>query len=327
MEKRIIDKMISAMKIDKDEKVLINFWGTKEELKDLEDFEEGFAGQNIKVITLRFTDEDIIELMDKYPEGLPDSWFDAISDAKVVVDIMNKPIGLPPEGIEKERMPQFGRILSQMFGFVSKFHKFIQITMPTETNARMLEVPFEEYYERMLAAFDIDYEKLQEECEQKIKELSSPKRIIKTGKDCVLEMDITDRKWYIDAGDGSLPCGEIYIAPVEENTNGTIYFEKLNVDGGEVYKDVVLTVRDGRLVDSNCKEFLAFMNSIEEENANIVSELGIGMNPNVVNGSCTSALDETALGTFHIAFGMNHMFGGKNDCRFHMDFVTTGIIE
>ena len=39
-----------------------------------------------------------------------------------------------------------------------------------------------------------------------------------------------------------------------------------------------------------------------------------------------ATLEEDALGTFHIAFGMNAMFGGKNMCRFHMDFVTEGEI-
>lgn len=72
---------------------------------------------------------------------------------------------------------------------------------------------------------------------------------------------------------------------------------------------------------------MALIQSIPEPGADIVAELGIGMNPNVKMLEEDSSLDEDALGTFHIALGMNIMFGGKNACRFHMDFVTTGEIE
>ncbi len=34
-------------------------------------------------------------------------------------------------------------------------------------------------------------------------------------------------------------------------------------------------------------------------------------------------IDEKALGTYHIGLGMNHLFGGQNNCKFHMDFVFT----
>ena len=42
---------------------------------------------------------------------------------------------------------------------------------------------------------------------------------IRTGHNCVLTLETTGREWYIDAGDGALPCGEIYIAHVEEKMN------------------------------------------------------------------------------------------------------------
>lgn len=74
--------------------------------------------------------------------------------------------------------------------------------MPTPANARMAGITFEEYEKQVIKALDIDYGRLQEECEKKVDEYKNPRRIIKTGKDCVLEMDLTGREWYIDAGDG-----------------------------------------------------------------------------------------------------------------------------
>lgn len=327
MEKRLIINIIRAMRFHKADTVLINFWGTELQLNDLYDFTEGFESENLSYIINDCSDEKLLELMDQYPDGLPETWFEDYKGATAIVDIIDKPIGMPPIGVAKEKLLILGKILSDLFGFMSKHEKMIQITMPSEANAAMAGCDFETYRERMITALDVDYESLNEECERKVSQLRGNKRVIKTGKNCLLTMETTGREWNIDAGEGAFPCGEIYIAPVEEATNGTIFFDKLNLDGEESFENVVLTIKNGHLVDSNCKDVIEFIQSIPEEGADVVAELGIGMNPKVEKVGADATLEEDALGTFHIAFGMNVMFGGKNACRFHMDFVTEGEIE
>lgn len=327
METRIVGKMIKAMKLNKEDVVLLNFWGTDKDMSDYEDFKKGFEKEGITAIGNVLTDERFLELMEKNPEGLADNWSEDFKEVTVVVDLMDKAVGVPPVGMTQQMYPLFGKILSQLFQFMSMHEKLIQITMPTEANAQMAGLDFADYEKRMIAALDVDYDKLQKDCEEKVAQLNNPKRVVKTGEGCVLEMDMTGREWNIDAGDGAFPCGEVYIAPVEEKTNGTIYFEKFLLDDEMDYTDVILTIKGGKLVDANYPEIMEFFSSVGEDGADIVAELGIGMNPNVVNDGTDSSLDEDALGTFHIAFGMNNMFGGNNSCRFHMDFVTTGEIE
>lgn len=326
MESRIISKMVRAMKLTEKDTVLINFWGTKAELNDLHDFMKVFAAEKITCLSNDFSDENILALVKAYPEGLPKSWFAQFGSITAIVDLMDKPIGMPPEQLEKEKFPVFGKILSDLFGFMSKHEKMIQITMPTEKNALVAGCDYETYKSRIMTALDVDYDELAKSCADKIDEFKGNERRIRTGKDCELILDTTGRVWNIDAGEGAFPCGEIYIAPVEEKTNGTIYFDKLVLDGETTFENVILTITDGRLTGSNCNAFMAFMKGVPENGADIVAELGIGMNPNVVKTNEVSELDEDALGTLHIAFGMNIMFGGKNNCRFHIDFVTTGEI-
>lgn len=322
--KRIINKMIKAMKFKKTDIVLINFWGTISQTEDLTDFSEEFALEDISYLTNDCTDEKLLELAASYPNGLPGAWFEAFGDVTAVVDIIDKPIGMPPEGIAKEKLPVFGRILSDLFGFMSRHEKMIQITMPSQANAAMAGCDYAAYKNRIISALDIDYEELRKECVKKISQFEGNIRVIKTGNDCQLTMETTGREWHIDAGEGAFPCGEIYIAVVEEATNGTIFFEKIALNGDEILENVILTIENGHLVDSNRKELMAYFKSIPEEGADIAAELGIGMNPMVEKTVADAALEEDALGTFHIAFGMNAMFGGKNACRFHMDFVTKG---
>ena len=122
-----------------------------------------------------------------------------------------------------------------------------------------------------------------------------------------------------------MPCGEIYIAPVEDQTNGQIFFEKLYLDGDVCY-DVTVTVENGKLISADHKAVSAWLEKLEE-NERIVCELGFGMNPNVKDTCGYTVLDEKMAGTFHVALGENTMFGGKNAAKMHEDLVCTGNFE
>lgn len=319
MEYRIIQKMVVAMEIANDELVLLNFWGGEEETADLELFERAFQELGIHTIA-------VVHSQKSFEEAKNEQWYEQFEKVDAVVDIMNHAPGMPPRGIKEEQLPEFAEHLKKMFGLFSKKEKLIQITMPTDENAGMAEMEPEQFKERTMKALDIDYAELKRSCREKITEMQGTERIIRTGEDCVLRMDTGSREWLIDAGEGAFPCGEIYIAPLEDRTQGEIYFETFAVDDLGVYKNVTLKIEHGRVKDSNCPEFNEFLKQLPE-GGDVVAELGIGMNPNVSGVRGDSSLDENALGTFHIAIGMNHLFGGNNCCPVHFDFVSTGSIE
>ncbi len=204
--------------------------------------------------------------------------------------------------------------------------RFTQIRFPTEENALESGLVPEEYIERMTKAFDVDYEEIQKACLEKLQPLDGIKRVmLHTGEDCVLYFDLSGRSWHIDAGNGDLPCGEIYIAPVEEDTNGSVFFESLYLDGIQ-YRDVNLDIQNGEVYVSSNMEVMQYFDQQPKENR-IVCELGLGMNPNITNLCGYTVLDKKAAGTFHIAVGANTMFGGKNEASCHTDFVGRGRIE
>lgn len=325
MEKRVIERMVKAMNFKKDEVVFINFWGVIDELTELKDFEDAMKNQGVTVKSLAITDEFILEELAGRDEPLPESWFERYDDAASVVDLILRPAGMPPQRLAKEKMPLFGAFLRGVFMRASSRKKFIQITMPSETNAMHAGMDYENYSKRIAKALDIDYEGLKKNCEKKVMEFIGDKRVIKTGKNCVLTMETTGREWLIDAGEGAFPCGEIYIVPLEDKTFGSIFFETFSAEDVGVFKNVTLSIAAGRVVSSDCDKFNEFMKTLPE-GGNVVAELGIGMNPNVDCIEGDSALDEIAAGTLHIALGMNNLFGGVNVCPFHMDFVTRGEI-
>jgi aminopeptidase len=53
----------------------------------------------------------------------------------------------------------------------------------------------------------------------------------------------------------------------------------------------------------------------------VIAELGIGVNPGIMQPTGNISLDEKIGGSVHIAVGMNDRFGGKNKSNLHQDFV------
>jgi leucyl aminopeptidase (aminopeptidase T) len=122
---------------------------------------------------------------------------------------------------------------------------------------------------------------------------------------------------------GNLPNGEVRVAPVETEVQGTLVCDSTIGDLGSVPSPVSIEVVEGRITsikgeDSKLVERIKELTSIDDE-ASVVGELGIGINPAArVTGNMLE--DEKAVGTVHVAFGNNIEMGGQNASRTHRDF-------
>ena len=164
---------------------------------------------------------------------------------------------------------------------------------------------------------------MKEQCRERIGTLEAAAVLqLKTGTDSELILNLEGRSWYSDTGDGDLPCGEVYIAPVEEKTQGSVWFESLYLEGRK-YEHVRLWIQNGVAVSSSDAELEEFLQELPEA-GRVVCEFGLGMNPGVCELCGEAYLDEKAAGTFHIALGDNTMFGGLNEAPLHLDLVGWG---
>ncbi len=122
---------------------------------------------------------------------------------------------------------------------------------------------------------------------------------------------------------GNLPNGEVRVAPVETEVQGTLVCDSTIGDLGAIPSPVTIEVVSGKLTsirgdDPKLIERIEELTSIDDE-ASIIGELGIGINPEArVTGNMLE--DEKAVGTVHVAFGNNIEMGGKNGSRTHRDF-------
>ncbi len=326
MDRKTISKIVKASGISSGELILVHFWGEDADKEIANNFMAAVAEIGATPVLLqqsRSVNRDIF--LAAKESCYEEKYFDLFSSFDAVLDVFAyRPVILGYE-IDNDKFELYRRYMAQLFSKLMTCRRFTQIRIPTEANAEESGLNPQDYIQRMERAYDIDYPAVYEACRQaKDRFEGAGKVLLRTGEDCELSFELTGRAWHIDAGDGDLPCGEIYVAPVEDKTQGTVYFEVFYLDGVK-YEHVLLHIGDGRISGSSLPEITAFFEKQPQENR-VVCELGFGMNPNVTDLCGYTVLDEKMCGTFHIAVGANNMFGGTNEASDHIDFIGRGVI-
>lgn len=217
-----------------------------------------------------------------------------------------------------------------LFRICTSKKKMLQLRVPTEAMAMAEGMGTEDYAKRIEAAMNIYYTLLNEKCSKLKEEIENYKGIeITTGNgEYKLELSFEGRSWEIDDGDGDLPCGEISIAPVEDATNGKVFFDTIflpnSENGGKPkFEKVILTINRGVITETSDDKLTKLIHEYPKSNT-VVCELGFGMNTNVTSLCGCALLDEKMVGTFHLGIGDNTMFGGTNEAEDHNDLIGIG---
>ena len=117
-----------------------------------------------------------------------------------------------------------------------------------------------------------------------------------------------------------IPAGEVYIAPLEDSTNGILVVDELkdfNICG------LKLRFENGIIKDFKAKRGAEnFKKMLEngEGGKDRIGELGIGLNYGL-KPIGWRLFDEKIRGTAHLAIGDNIGLGGTNKASLHLDFV------
>lgn len=126
---------------------------------------------------------------------------------------------------------------------------------------------------------------------------------------------------YVNPGEsGNLPSGEAYVAPVEGTAEGQIVVDGSISGIGKIDSPLVLTVRQGRIVDAAGAEAERLLQTLGDGDGRLLGEFGIGTNDKArITGVVLE--DEKVYGTIHVAFGSNNTFGGTIAAGVHIDLV------
>jgi aminopeptidase len=154
--------------------------------------------------------------------------------------------------------------------------------------------------------------------------LEKSDRVRITGKETDLSFSIRGRTAIPCAGEYNMPDGEIFTAPVENSTEGKIFFEFPAIAGGREVAGIRLVFRKGRVVEATAEKNEGYLREMlaADRGAAVLGEFGIGANAGVTSFTRDILLDEKMGGTIHLAVGRSYPeSGGRNDSAVHWDMI------
>lgn len=139
-----------------------------------------------------------------------------------------------------------------------------------------------------------------------------------------LRVVVTGRRWINCDGKENFPDGEVFTAPLEDGTEGTLVVSFPAVYQGREVDGIRLKFRDGRVVEASASRGEPFLHAMldQDDGARIPGEIALGTNYGIRQYTQNTLFDEKIGGTFHLALGASYPeTGGTNKSGLHWDLV------
>jgi aminopeptidase len=174
------------------------------------------------------------------------------------------------------------------------------IRYPSRSLAQQSGMSLEAFTDLFYRVCAMNYEVLHREMEplKAAIDAANQVHIIAPGTD--LEFSIKDLECSISAGTWNVPDGETAMGIVRESANGRIAYNIPSNHQGFIYKDIALTLKDGRIAEveaSECERMEAILDT--DEGARYIGEFAIGVNPYLLTHMTDTLFDEKMAGSLH----------------------------
>ncbi len=278
--------------------------------------------------TLRLTSEPLLrriglEVSEPYLSLVPEHEIRWLKDMDAIIEVCDHPSTIQDVPLSRRRA-MGAEWLALIETAARKGIRRLEVFNPSAALASAYQMPLEELRRRFWLAVNTDCGLLDRQQEKIQKLLQSTQEVhITSSGGTDLRLRVDQRPVWVDTD--SIPYGEVYVAPHEESANGLAVINKAFYRG-KMVENFRFTFSAGRVVDAkapNPGDTLAWQEVMAASNGDkdVIAELGIGVNPGVVEPIGNISLDEKIGGSVHIAVGMNDRFGGKNKSNLHQDFV------
>lgn len=202
--------------------------------------------------------------------------------------------------------------------------KWILINYPSPTDAYKAKMSTDSYNEYALDVMVYDYEQMKKDLEP-LKELMEKTNMVRIiGVNTDIEFSIKNMPVIPCIGEANLPDGELYTAPVKDSVNGIITYNTPSPYRGNIYNNISLVFKDGKIVSANCNGNKKELNDIfnTDEGAKYVGEFSFGLNPLIKEPMGDILYDEKIIGSIHFTPGQAYKdaYNG-NDSGIHWDLV------
>jgi len=209
--------------------------------------------------------------------------------------------------------------------------RWVGTQYPTQGSAQDAEMSLREYEEFVFNAGLLHlpdpvaaWQQVAQRQQRLVDYLNKTKEVRVIAKDTDLVLGVADRTWINCAGHENFPDGEVFTGPIEDAVNGTIRYSFPAVHHGRECHDIVLTFKNGKVVEARASKGEDFLHTMldQDAGARTLGEFAIGTNFGIQKYTKNTLFDEKIGGTCHAAVGAAYPeTGGKNDSGLHWDMV------
>lgn len=213
----------------------------------------------------------------------------------------------------------------KIFQRIMKFKKWVYLRYPSEKLANLFNLSYDEHLKLLVDVNNFNYNKLYKKAEKLKNLLDKTEEIRILGKDTDLTFTKNNINSVICCGNINLPDGEVYTAPNKFSVNGKIYFDVDSYFRGKIYKDIKLTVKNGKIIKFSCnlpEELNKILQS--DEGASYFGEFAFGLNPYITKNYNDNLFNEKMARTIHLAIGCAHADSPNGNVSIiHWDLIKT----
>lgn len=181
---------------------------------------------------------------------------------------------------------------------------------------------FEDFYFKVCT---MDYAKMQKAALPLVDLMNKTDMVQLKGPGTDLTFSIKDIGSVSCHGKRNIPDGECFSCPVKDSVNGTVQYNTVSLYQGVEFKDIHLTVKNGKIIEASAGDKSDQVNEIldTDEGGRYFGEWSLGYNPYVLHPMKDTLFDEKIAGSFHLTPGNAYTGpgGNGNTSAIHWDIV------
>ncbi len=316
-----------SLKIKKDDRVLIKYQSSE-------------AVALVKALIMKINQKEAIaftKLIDNSVEYLLDSFMNEkrvneirkqeqflVDNFDCFIDIRYISNDYEQKLVPESSLKMLGDATKDIHHIKVNQRRWVLLNYPSKLDAYKAKMPTDNYFNFAFNAMVFDYQKMDKDIKplKDLMEKTDKVRIVSPGTD--LTFSIKGIPAVPCCGECNIPDGELFTAPVKNSVNGTITYNTPSPYHGNVFHNVRLTFKDGKIIDCSCDEDNERLNEIfnTDEGSRYIGEFSLGFNPLITEPMGDILYDEKIIGSIHFTPGQCYAEAPNgNDSSIHWDMV------
>ena len=202
---------------------------------------------------------------------------------------------------------------------------------PTQASAQAAEMSLDEYRNFVFQACRLyddnptdSWLEVRRDQQRATDLLNKSSHIQYQGPHIDISFSCKDRIWINSDGRANMPSGEIFTAPVDDSTQGSVYFTYPAIYRGQEVSGISLTFEDGYITKWSAEKGESVLDEVfDNEGARRLGEAAIGNNYQIRQITKNILFDEKIGGSIHLAVGQAYLQNnGTNQSAIHWDMIT-----